>query len=253
MGKPMNDKQNAEKAALHVVSLFAGIGGIDRGLERAGMTTVGQVEIDPFCQRVLAQHWPEVPRHDDVSTALDWWQSKPRPRVHVVAGGYPCPSFSQAARGRNVAPDLWPLMRDVIDGLRPNYVLLENVAAHLGRGFAGVLADLDALGFDAEWSTVTACSVGASHTRRRLLAVAYPHRDGQPVFPVDAQVAGVSTLAGDRRHWGIPTADDVRTDDGVPDRVDRIRVLGNAVVPAVAELAGRAIVADAYARSAVAA
>lgn len=238
---------------MNVLSLFAGIGGIDLGLERAGMTTVGQVELDPFCQRVLAHHWPEVPRHDDVHTAAEWWHSQPRPRVHVIAGGYPCPAFSQAARGRNVAPDLWPAMRDTIAALRPDYVLLENVAAHLGRGFAGVLADLDALGMDAEWSTVTACSVGAAHTRRRLLAVAYPHRDGEPVFAVDAEVAGLPAPAGGRGHWGHPTSDDVGADDGLPDRVDRLRTLGNAVVPQVAELAGRAIVADAARRLEVAA
>lgn len=231
--------------SLNALSLFAGIGGLELGLERAGMTTVGQVEIDPYCRRVLARHWPEVPRHDDVRTALDWWTTQPRPAIDLVSGGYPCPAFSQAARGRNVAPDLWPYMRDVIAGLRPRYVLLENVAAHLGRGFAGVLADLDELGFDAEWSVVSACSVGASHTRRRLFCVAYPHRDGEPVFPVDGEVAGLSTAPGGRRHWGHPTADDVRTDDGVPDRMDRLRLLGNAVVPAVAEVIGRAIAADA--------
>jgi DNA (cytosine-5)-methyltransferase 1 len=231
-------------SGLNVLSLFAGIGGLDLGLERAGMTTVGQVELDPFCQRVLARHWPEVPRHDDVRTTADWWGSDLRPPVHVVAGGYPCPAFSQAARGRNTAPDLWPHMRDVIADLRPEYVLLENVAAHLGRGFAGVLADLNALGFDAEWSVVTACSVGASHTRRRLFAVAYPHRDGESVLPLDGEVAWVPTPSGDRGHWGIPTADDVRTDDGVPDRVDRLHSLGNAVVPNVAEVIGRAIATD---------
>lgn len=235
--------------SLNVLSLFAGIGGLEVGLERAGMTTVGQVEIDPYCQRVLARHWPEVPRHDDVRTTLDWWASEPRPEVNVICGGYPCPAFSQAARGRNVAPDLWPLMRDVIAGLRPDYVLLENVAAHLGRGFSGVLADLDALGFDAEWSIVSACAVGASHTRRRLFAVAYPHRDGKPVFPVDGEVARLSPTTGGRGRWGLPTAHDVRTDDGVPDRVDRLRLLGNAVVPQVAEVVGRAIVADAERRA----
>lgn len=238
---------------MNVLSLFAGIGGLDLGLERAGMTTVGQVELDPFCQRVLARHWPEVPRHDDVTTAADWWKAEPRPRVDLICGGYPCPAFSQAARGRNVAPNLWPAMRDVIADLRPEYVLLENVAAHLGRGFPAVLADLDALGFDAQWSTLTACSVGATHTRRRLFVVAYPHRDSEPVFTVDGEVAGMSQAARGGRHWGYPSAHDVGADDGVPDRMDRLRTLGNAVVPALAEHVGRLIVADARVRTEAAA
>ncbi len=75
---------------LNVLSLFAGIGGLDLGLERAGMRVVGQVEIDPFCRSVLARHWPEVPCHDDVRTAASWWRSRRRPAVHVVAGGFPC-------------------------------------------------------------------------------------------------------------------------------------------------------------------
>jgi DNA (cytosine-5)-methyltransferase 1 len=228
-----------------VLSLFAGIGGMELGLERAGMTTVGQVEIDPYCQRVLARHWPEVPRHDDVRTAADWWLAEPRPQVDVIAGGYPCPAFSQAARGRNVAPNLWPAMRDVVAALRPSYVLLENVSAHLGRGFSRVLADLDALGFDAQWSTLTACSVGATHTRRRLFVVAYPHRDREPVLAVDGEVAGLPKASASGRHWGYPSADDVGADDGLPDRMDRLRTLGNAVVPAVSEHIGRLIVQDA--------
>lgn len=230
---------------MNVLSLFAGIGGIDLGLERAGMTTVGQVEIDPFCQRVLAQHWPEVPRHDDVRTTADWWLSEDRPRVDLIAGGYPCPAFSQAARGRNVAPNLWPAMRDVVEALRPDYVLLENVAAHLGRGFIDVLADLDALGFDAQWSVVTACSVGAAHSRRRLYVVAHPHRDSEPVLTFDGEVAGMPALAGSGRHWGHPSADDVRTDDGLPARMDRLQALGNAVVPPVVTQIGARIMADA--------
>lgn len=229
---------------LNVLSLFAGIGGLELGLERAGMTTVGQVELDPYCQSVLARHWPEVPRHDDVRTAPTWWLAEDRPAVDVVCGGYPCPAFSQAARGRNVAPNLWPHMRDVIDAVRPRYVLLENVAAHLGRGFSRVLADLDELGFDAEWSVVTACSVGATHARRRLFVVAYPHRSGEPVFPVDGEVAWMSEASGDRRHWGHASPNDVGADDGLPDRMDRLRTLGNAVVPAVAEHIGRLMVVD---------
>src|SRR3954465_4766718 len=101
---------------MKVLSLFAGIGGLELGLERAGMTPVGQVEIDPFCRRVLAKHWPEVPRHDDVRTAAEWWQSQQRPRVDVVAGGFPCQPASSA--GLKLAQKdprwLWPAMANVI-------------------------------------------------------------------------------------------------------------------------------------------
>lgn len=106
---------------LTVLSLFAGIGGIELGLERAGMTTVGQVELDPYCQRVLARHWPEVPRHDDVRTAPEWWASEPRPAVDVICGGFPCQPFSTAGLRRGVADDRWgwPWMADVIRAVRP--------------------------------------------------------------------------------------------------------------------------------------
>lgn len=69
---------------MNVLSLFAGIGGLELGLERAGMTVVGQVEIDPFCRQVLAKHWPDVPKHDDVRTAVQWWESEPRPDVDLI-------------------------------------------------------------------------------------------------------------------------------------------------------------------------
>jgi DNA (cytosine-5)-methyltransferase 1 len=222
---------------LTVGSLFSGIGGLDLGLERAGMRVVWQSEIDPYACRVLAKHWPTVPNIGDV-TLVDWSTVE---RPDVICGGYPCPAFSQAARGRNVAPDLWRHMRDAVDALRPRFVVIENVAAHLGRGFAGVLADLDAIGFDAEWTTLTACAFGAPHTRRRLFAVAYPHRDGEPVLPVHEQVAGMPTPAADRRDRFMPTPVDARTDDGLPHRLDRARALGNAVVPDVAEFVGRHI------------
>lgn len=223
---------------LTVGSLFSGIDGLGLGLERAGMEIAWHSEIDPYAGRVLAKHWPSVPNLGDVTT-IDW---KDVPRVDLICGGYPCPAFSQAARGRNVAPDLWPYMRDAIARLRPRFVLIENVAAHLGRGFSGVLADLHALGFDAEWSVVTACSVGAPHTRRRLFALAYPHGQSEPVFPVDGEVAGLRPTTSDGRDGWLPTADDARADDGVPHRLDRDRALGNAVVPQVAEWIGRRIV-----------
>jgi DNA (cytosine-5)-methyltransferase 1 len=124
--------------SLNVLSLFSGIGGLELGLERAGMTTVGQVELDPYCNEVLATHWPEVPRHDDVRTAPEWWLSEPRPRVDVVASGFPCQPFSQAGLQRGVADERWgwPWTADVIRAVRPTYVVVENVSALMGAPLA---------------------------------------------------------------------------------------------------------------------
>lgn len=224
---------------LTVGSLFSGIGGLDLGLERAGMKVIWQSEINPFCSDVLAFNWPGTPNLGDITT-IDWTRVE---RPDLICGGYPCPAFSQAARGRNVAPNLWPFMREGVRHLRPRFVLLENVAAHLGRGFDRVLADLHVLGFDAVWSVVSACSVGAPHSRRRLYVVAYPHGDREPAFPFDGEVAWLPTPPADVRQRWFPSPDDVGADDGLPHRLDRLRALGNAVVPQIPEMIGRSILA----------
>jgi len=220
-----------------VGSLFSGIGGLDLGLERAGMTVRWQSEIEPYCCRVLAKHWPDVPNLGDV-TRVDWSTVEP---VDLICGGYPCQPFSTASRGRRVATNLWPFYRDAIRHIRPHFIVLENVAAHLGLGFPDVLGDLAELGMDAEWSVISACALGASHPRRRLFVVAYPHSGSQSVLAEHVQAPFMPSATEHRRRWGLPTADDIRTDDGVPARVDRLRALGNAVVPQVAEWVGRRI------------
>lgn len=162
---------------MNILSLFSGIGGLEIGLERAGMTTVGQVEIDPYCQRVLAKHWPNVPRHNDVRTTVEWWESEPRPHVNILCGGFPCQDISNAGARHGITgpkSSLWGAMAATIRDLRPDYVLIENVAALLVRGFDTVLADLHILGFNAEWSVLSACGMGAPHTRERLFVLAYP-------------------------------------------------------------------------------
>lgn len=159
---------------MNVLSLFAGIGGMDLGLERAGMSVVGQVEIDPYCQRVLAKHWPEVPRHDDVRTCVDWWRSEPRPGVDLVCGGFPCQPVSVAGRQLVQADErwLWPAMAAVVRALRPRWVLVENVPGLLARGMGDVLGDLAAFGYDTEWDCIPASAVGAPHRRDRVWIVA---------------------------------------------------------------------------------
>jgi len=235
--------------ALRVLSLFAGIGGLDLGLERAGMRVVGQVEKDPFCQQVLARHWPEVPRHDDVHTCLDWWHSRPRPPVDVVAGGFPCQPVSDAGRRLAQADPrwLWPAMLTVILALRPTWVIGENVPGLRTRGLALVHNDLRAAGYRVRTGYINACEVGAPHPRRRLFVLA--HTQGQGRCPWRTQRNGTITPTrsqqdqrGPRRRHRWATEPDVgRVAYGVPHGLDRRRALGNAVVPDVAELIGRLV------------
>lgn len=238
---------------LTYLSLFSGIGGLDLGLDRAGMTCVGQVEIDPYCRGVLARHWPEVPRHDDVRTAPAWWASRPRPRVDVVAGGFPCQPFSPAGLQLGVGDERWgwPWMLDVLRVVRPRYVLLENVAALLRHGdaFGQILGDLAHLGLDAEWEVLTACALGAPYPRRRVFLVAYPGGQGLEGLHQAGNRVGVQPAARDVwRRWA-PEPDVARVADGVPIRLvrDPIHAYGNAVVPAVAEFVGGLIVGHAAA------
>jgi DNA (cytosine-5)-methyltransferase 1 len=156
---------------LTVGSLFSGIGGIDLGLERAGMVTRWFVEIDPHCRNVLARHWPGLPIYGDI-TAVDWSGVEP---VDVLAGGFPCQPVSVAGRALAQADErwLWPAFRDAIGALRPRYVLVENVPGLLQRGLGIVLGDLAELGYDAEWECIPAAAVGAPHLRNRLWLIAY--------------------------------------------------------------------------------
>jgi DNA (cytosine-5)-methyltransferase 1 len=278
----------------NVLSLFSGIGGIDLGLQRVGMTIVGQVEIDSYCQRVLQKHWPEVSRHDDVHTTIEWWNSQARPTVDIVAGGFPCQPVSTAGKGRaqNDERWLWPAFVQIIRQLRPKYALLENVPGLLGRGAGTVFGDLAESGYDAQWDCLPAAAVGAPHIRDRWFAVAYitnwrqvrdyatqrntraellstghsesfgcrQGRSGRPcsdgmadadgmarstfkVFTKSRSIHyGAHARAGTNGHdWTTESTVD-RVADGIPHRVDRLRGLGNAVVPQVAEWVGRLII-----------
>jgi len=234
------------------LSLFSSIGGLDLGLERAGVAVVGQVELDLWRRQVLARHWPDVPRHDDVRTAADWWlDGEDRPHVDLVFGGFPCQPFSLTGLRLGVADErwMWPAMAAVIRLVRPRYVLLENVPALLAcpgvDAWGWVLSDLADLGFDAEWSVFSACAVGAPHPRRRLFALAYPAGQGRP--PRWPERRGPGASRGQHEDGAEPAGGSWwavepgvgRVAYGVPGRVDRCGALGDAVVPQVAEHVGR--------------
>ena len=157
---------------LTVGSLFSGIGGLDLGLERAGMEVIWQSEIDPYGCRVLKKHWPEVVNHGNIKEIK--WGDVVRP--DIICGGYPCQPFSTAGK-RNGTDDprhLWPWVREAISELRPKYAILENVRGHVSLGLNVVLGEMASIGYDAEWQIVSAASVGAPHRRDRVIIVAYP-------------------------------------------------------------------------------
>src|SRR4051812_30085856 len=153
-------------------SLFAGIGGIDLGLERAGMKCVFQVECDPYARAVLRKHWPSAALYDDVRSV----GAANLAPVDLVCGGFPCQDISNAGKRVGIEGErsgLWSEYARIVRELRPRYVLVENVAALLARGLQRVVGDLAACGYDAEWDCFPAAAFGAPHERDRLFLVAY--------------------------------------------------------------------------------
>ncbi len=269
---------------MNVLDLFSGIGGFSLGLERAGMRTVAFCEIDPYARAVLRKHWPDVPCYDDVRTLSAARLAADGIGVDVICGGFPCQDISLAGAGAGLDGErsgLWREVARLVGELRPQYVILENVAALLSRGLGRVLGDLAEIGYDAEWHCIPASHVGANHRRDRWWAVAYPNGidwraerrpdeqprearrqpasdSGQDVADTDGQ--GLERLRPERSvswgsladgyarqgrasdRWGWAVEPQLgRVAHGIPNRAHRLRCLGNAVVPAIPEIIGRAI------------
>lgn len=166
---------------LTIGSLFSGIGGLELGLERAGLgPVVWQVECEPFPLGVLAEHWPEATRYTDVKKVGN--ELAP---VDIICGGFPCQDISNAGNRAGIGgarSGLWSEFARIVGVVRPRFVVVENVSALLARGMGVVLRDLASLGYDAIWDCVPAAAVGAPHRRDRLFVVAWrvsdPKRDG---------------------------------------------------------------------------
>ena len=291
---------------MNVLDLFSGIGGFSLGLERAGMRTVAFCEIDGYCQAVLRKHWPDVPVFGDVreltaevlaNAQYVGWDARPKQRttigegqssegfvgqlakygepagcsIDLICGGFPCQDISVAGKGAGIEGSrsgLWSEYARIIGEVRPRYVIVENVAALLGRGLGRVLGDLAALGYDAEWHCIPASAIGAPHRRDRVWIVAYAAERGQrtngwasgEARHADCGSKDVADTTGafvegqcpairiqkergsfSGSSWWLTEPNVGRVAHGVPARVDRLRALGNAIVPQIAEIIGRAI------------
>jgi len=281
-----------------VGSLFSGIGGMDLGLERAGMQIKWMVEIDPFCQQVLAKHWPNVRRYEDVRTVGSHNLSS----VDLIVGGFPCQPHSVAGKRRGAEDDrnLWPEFLRVVKELRPTWVLAENVPGIVSLYLDTVLSDLESEGYTCWTFNIPACALGTYHKRARIFVVAHANArlslqattpvcsggdaaelmvqpladadgrgcawQGLPVRPRGSHKAapdpcrngavasdpnskglegrGVSWATAYGTGW-LPEPALARVVYGLSNGMDkhRVRTLGNAVVPQVAEWIGRQIVA----------
>ena len=281
---------------MNVLDLFSGIGGFSLGLERAGgFKTVAFCEIDPYCRRVLAKHWPGVPIFEDIRRLVadpelryldpeeplqagrdesgDGSESG-RTRVgpiDVITGGFPCQDISVAGRGAGIDGErsgLWSELARIIGEVRPTYAILENVSALLSRGMDRVAGDLAEVGYDCEWHCIPASYVGAPHRRDRWWCVAYPQGVGggarcggdrtrqvdQPTnrsqavadpgwgrYGLSQRLIQAGWNAAKHGDWWNSEPNVGRVAHGIPRRVDRLKGLGNAVVPQIPELIGRTI------------
>ena len=233
---------------LKVLDLFSGIGGFSLGLDRAGgFETVAFCEIEPFPRKVLAKHWPEVPCYEDVTKLTGDILRRDGISVDVITGGFPCQDISvagkQAGIGEGTRSGLWSEIVRLIGDLSPQYVVVENVAALLsgpseqrGGWFGSILSDLAECGYDAEWENIPAASVGAPHRRERVWIVAYRNEGSLRSRRLTRMPESQNN---DWPRLVFPKGG--RGDDGIPDWLDRVAACGNAVVPQIPELIGRAI------------
>lgn len=242
-------------------SLFSGIGGLELGLERAGLgPVVWQCERDPFARSILRKHWPDVPCVEDVH---DVW-AEPLERAELICGGFPCQDVSAAGSGAGLAgarSGLWYEFLRVVDVHQPAVVVVENVTSGQKRWLPHVIEGLEELGYIPCPVVLSAAEVGAPHLRRRTFVLA--DTNGGCLRVVQQRHAGrgnslrdegQSLDLDDGEAWraAVPSAwrSAPRMDgvgDGISgglDRRRRCRAIGNAVVPQVAEVIGRIIVAS---------
>ena len=253
---------------LRLIDTFSGIGGFSYAAEKllGGYKTVAFVECEPYCKKVLKKHWPKVPIYDDIRTY------KPEPySADVICGGFPCQDISQAGRQAGITKEtrsglFFELMR-IVRLVRPKFVILENVSAILNNGLGIVLGELAKAGFDCEYACIPASALGACHKRERIWITAYAtsvnrrqegeiqtRRNTTVRSSVADSMLQRSQRATNKRvqgkgiwratsrrlypNWRQYESQPVlrRGNDGLSNRVHRLKALGNSIVPQVAAI-----------------
>ena len=261
------------------LDLFSGIGGF--ALAAAWVWGINHeivsfCEIDPFCQKILKKHWPSVPVNTDVKTIKGGNFGK----INLLTGGFPCQPYSNAGKQRGKDDDraLWPEMFRIIKEANPHWIIGENVIGFINMELDDCLFDLESEGYETTAFIIPACAVQAQHQRKRVWIIAHSEKFGRNEkqtpkagkykqstlktgrcnsFAPHSNGPGLqkfymSTLTGEERlnsrTFGgsgngrkISESPVCGAINDVPNRVDRIRGLGNAIVPEIAMLIMTAI------------
>lgn len=240
---------NKDEKPTHL-DLFSGIGGFALAAGWAGFETVGFCDNEPYAQAVLKKHWPNLPIHNDIKS-LDGTAYR---GVALLTGGFPCQPFSNAGKRRGKDDDryLWPQMLRIIQEAKPAWVVGENVVGIIGLALDQVCSDLDAEGYEVEPIIIPACGVDAPHRRNRVWVVA--GGGGGDVANSKSQQSSSNDNRQEQREASRPKQSQFRGNDcwelqrsnwttepsvgrvvnGIPYGMDRIKGLGNAIVPQVA-------------------
>jgi DNA (cytosine-5)-methyltransferase 1 len=221
---------------MNALSLFSGIGGIDLAAEWAGIKTVAFCERESFPQKVLKKHWPDIPIYDDVCTLTkERLEADGIKSIDIIHGGYPCQPYSEAGnqRGKEDNRHLWPQFARLIEEIRPHWVVGENVSNHVEVGLDDVLSDLEAIDYTAQAFLIPACAVQAPHQRDRVFVVANASSQRLPKGDKHTELLleNIKSHPGTWNGRGLVEPGIQRVVDGVSDQLDRLKSLGNAVVP----------------------
>ena len=254
---------------IKIGSCFSGIGGFELGIERAipNSKTIWQIEQDKFCQKVLQKNYPSATIYKDIKDLKNENLYSIEP-VHIIIGGFPCQDISNAGLKKGIEhgekSSLWKDMFRIITHQRPFLVILENVKALLtrGRGMDIVIKDLEKVYGCVEWRVISAREVGAPHLRERVFIIAYERKTYEATntnSENDRRRTKLSRCMEEkngtwcrscetrrihqRNYWQeTPFKSPIcHLDDGISNRLARLRALGNAIVPQCSEYVGRLI------------
>ncbi len=235
------------------LDLFSGIGGFSLALEKVGFKTVAFCEKDPYCKLLLQKHWKGVTIHDDIKKLEAKDIKEP---IDILTGGFPCQPYSVAGKQKGTGDDryLWPDMFRIIKEVKPTWIIAENVRGIIniqdGVVFETVCTDLESEGYEVQAFIIPAAGVGAPHKRERVWIVANSRRTlrerteftGKNENEIGKEATNKHQRSS-RATWGSwltePTMG--RVVNGLPGRAHRLRGLGNAIVPQIAEQIAMAI------------